>query len=103
MEIFRTTRPISAMVSGGTLRIVDPEPFTAVWTVDNWATTNKTEAQPVDSFGSFVDITAAPDQTGSIVFTLYWPDSDRWLGRNYEVTIHSEQPAQMPASRKPQN
>jgi glucoamylase len=103
MEIFRTTRPISAMVSGGTLRIVDPDPFTVVWSADNWATTCRTEAKPVDSFGSFADITAALDQAGSIVFTLYWPGSDRWLGRNYEVTIHSEQPAQMPASRKPQN
>ncbi len=103
MEIFRTTRPISAMVCGGTLRIVDPDPFTVVWSADNWATTNTTDAHPVDSFGSFADITAAPGQTGSIVFTLYWPDSDRWLGRNYEVTIHTEQPAQMPASRKPQN
>jgi glucoamylase len=103
MEIFRTTRPISAMVSGGTLRIVDPDPFVVIWTVDNWVTTNSTDAGPVDSFGSFADISAAAEETGSIGFTLYWPDSDRWLGRNYEVTIHSEQPAQMPASRKPQN
>src|SRR6201999_4450349 len=71
MEIFRTTRPISAMVSGGTLRIVDAEPFTVVWTSDNWATTNSTEASPVDSFGSFADVAAAPDQTGSILFTLF--------------------------------
>jgi glucoamylase len=91
------------MVSGGTLRIVDPELFTVIWSVDNWATTNSTDAGSVDSFGSYADITAAPEQTGSIGFTLYWPDSDRWLGHNYEVTIHSEQPAQMPASRKPQN
>ena len=60
MEIFRTTRPISAMVCGGTLRIVDPEPFTVVWSPDNWATTNKTDAVPVDNFGAFADITAAP-------------------------------------------
>jgi glucoamylase len=103
MEIFRTTRPISAMVCGGTLRVVDPELFTVVWTPDNWATTNKTDAQPVDNFGAFADITAAPGQTGSIIFTLFWPDTNRWLGHNYEVAIHSEQPAQMPASRKPQN
>ena len=103
MEIFRTTRPISAMVCGGTLRVVDPDPFTVVWSPDNWATTNKTDAIPVDNFGAFADITAAPGQTGSILFTLHWPGSNRWLGHNYEVTIHSEQPAQMPASRKPQN
>jgi glucoamylase len=103
MEIFRTTRPISAMVCGGTLRIVDPEHFTVLWSRDNWATTNTTDASAVDAFGCFADVTSAPDQTGSIVFTLFWPGSNRWLGRDYEVTIHSEQPAQMPASRKPQN
>ena len=100
------------MVSGGTLRIVDPEPFTVIWTPDNWATTNNTDSNPVDSFGSFADL-AAPDlanpdlgaqeQDGRIVFTLFWPGSNRWLGRNYEVAIHAGQPAQMPASRKPQN
>jgi glucoamylase len=103
MEIFRTTRPISAMVSGGTLRIVDPEQFTVVWSPDNWVTSNKTDAGPVDSFGSFADIAATPGQSGSIVFTLFWPGSNRWLGHNYEVAIHSEQPAQVPASSKPQN
>lgn len=102
MEIFRTTRPISAMVCCATLRIVDPDPFSVVWTRDNWATTNTTDASPVDSFGSFADL-VAPEKAGSIIFTLYWPNSHRWLGRNYEVTIHAEQPAQMPASRKPQN
>ena len=103
MEIFRTSRPISAMVCGGTLRIVDPDPFTVVWTSDNWATTKTTDANPVDSFGFFADIVATPEQTGSILFTLFRPGSNRWLGRNYEVTIHADQPIQMPASRKPQN
>jgi glucoamylase len=103
MEIFRTTRPISAMVAGGTLRIVDPELFTVIWTADNWATTNSTDANPIDSFGAFADIAATAEQAGSIAFTLFWPGSHRWLGRNYEVAIHSQQPAQMPASRKPQN
>jgi glucoamylase len=102
MEIFRLTRPISAMVSGGTLRIIDPDPFHVVWTADNWATTNKTDTHPVDGFGAFADL-VAPAQSGALVFTMYWPNSNRWLGRNYEVAVHAEQPAQMPASRKPQN
>ena len=102
MEIFRTTRPISAMVCSGTLRIVDPDHFRVIWSADNWATTTTADANPVDSFGFFADI-AAPERAGAIAFTLFWPGSNRWLGRNYEVTIHSAQPAQMPASAKPQN
>ncbi len=106
MEIFRTTRPISAMVCGGTLRIIDPEPFQVLWTTDNWATKTTTDARPVDGFGAFADLTAPAQtggQTGVLSFTLFWPASNRWLGRNYDVTMHSEQPAQMPASRKPEN
>ncbi|HEV2575834.1 MAG TPA: glycoside hydrolase family 15 protein [Acidobacteriaceae bacterium] len=102
MEIFRTTRPISAMVCSGTLRVIDPEPFHLIWTTDNWATTTRTAAEPVDSFGSFADVTA-PELPCTLVFTMFWPNINRWLGHNYEVTVHAEQPAQMPASRKPQN
>ncbi len=102
MEIFRVTRPISDMVCSGTLRIIDPDPFQVVWTSDNWATTNRTDGKLVNSFGCFADI-VAPVQSGTLTFTLFWPDSNRWLGHNYDVTMHAEQPAQMPASRKPQN
>jgi glucoamylase len=102
MEIFRTTRPISAMVVEGTLRVIDPDPFELIWTTDNWVTTTKTESQSVDLFGAYVDLTA-PAQPGVIIFTINWPGSNHWLGRNYEVTVHAQQPAQMPASSKPQN
>ncbi len=103
MEIFRTTRPISAMICGGTLRITDANCFTVVWTPDNWATTNKCEARAIGPAGAYADIKTDPGQTGSIIFTLHWPEEDRWLGRNYEVTIHSEQQPQLPPTVKPKS
>jgi glucoamylase len=101
MEIFRLTRPISQMVAGGLLRIADSSAFTVVWTIDNWATTSTTEARSVDDAVYFVDIVPPPDVTGSVIFTLAWP-GDQWIGHNYEVSIHTAQPAQVPASSKPQ-
>jgi glucoamylase len=102
MEIFRTTRPISAMACDSTLRIIDHDCFHVVWSADGWMTTHTTESTPVDSFGCFADI-SAPAKAAVISFTLFWPETNRWLGRNYDVALHAEQPAQMPASRKPQN
>jgi len=103
MEIFQTGRPISAMVQGGTLRITDVDKFRVVWTADNWYSTNYLESRVVGRPGSFADIQTAPDQTGSIIFTLYWPSQDRWLGRNYEVVIHEQALPPEIAANKPKS
>ena len=90
IEIFEVTRPVSTIFSGHTLRIVDREHFRVVYTLDNWATTLSVEAHSVGYPGSFVDIVAAPDQTGTITFTLAWPregQQERWLGRNIDVSV----------------
>jgi glucoamylase len=90
VEIFEVTRPVSTIHSGHTLRIVDREHFRVIYTFDNWATTHTSEAHSVGYPGSFVDIATAPDQTGSIVFTLAWPgvnEQERWLGRNITVSV----------------
>src|SRR5579875_2955243 len=94
MEIFRLTRPISTMVQGGTLRVVDSDRFQLVWTADNWATTHRTDSRQVGHPGSYVDIPVGAEQAGSIAFTMFWPGADRWLGRNFEVVIHPEPPKQ---------
>ena len=90
IEIFEVTRPISAILSGYTLRITDREHFKVVYTFDDWATTLLAESHSVGYPGSFVDICTAPDQTGHILFTLVWTGQDsqeRWLGRNIDVSV----------------
>jgi glucoamylase len=101
LGIFQLNRPTSAAVQGGTLRIMDATRFTVVYTTDNWATKIDLEARVIGHLGAFADIPIASDQTGSIIFTLHWPEEDRWLGRNYEVTVHAETPTQGTAAEKP--
>ena len=101
LGIFQLGRPISAIVQGGVLRIVDADQFTVVYTVDNWATKNQLDAQSLGRIGCFIDIPISADQAGSIIFTMHWPTPDRWLGRNYEVVVHTIPPAQQPATEKP--
>lgn len=102
MEIFQVARPISAMVQGGTFRIVDSQPFEVVWTVDGWASQTTTQSSIVGPPGSFADICITPQTIGKLIFTLHWPGQDRWLGRNVEVSITAV-PVQTDTSVKPKS
>ena len=88
-EIFKKSRHVSRIRAGKKLRIVDPERFRVVYTMDNWATNDVVESQRVGYPGSYADIATPKGKDGTIVFTLYWPGDDRWLGRNIEVEIAS--------------
>ena len=103
LEIFQTGRPICAMSQGGTLRILDAEHFRVVWTADDWSTNHVIDSRRVGRPGSFVDLQTDPKQRGTLIFTLYWPEQDRWLGKNYEVQILEGRPSQQTAAEKPQS
>jgi len=90
IEIFEVTRPLATLVAGHTLRIVDREHFSVVYTFDNWETTLSNEARSVGYPGSFVDLPTTSDQGGNIIFTLVWTGQNgqnRWLGRNIDVSV----------------
>jgi glucoamylase len=68
--------------------------FRIIYTFDNWSTINKVDAHSMGRVGYFADIPTSSRQSGSIIFTLCWPDQsqgpsqpDRWLGKNLEVRI----------------
>jgi glucoamylase len=103
LEVFQVTRPISAVVQGGMLRIMDAARFSVTYTTDNWATQTCLEARVVGRPGAYADIPVGTDQTGSIIFTLFWPEENRWLGHNYEINIHAEVPSQGTAADKPKS
>ena len=101
LEVFQIGRPISTVVQGGTLRIMDAARFSVIYSTDNWATKTQVEARVVGRPGAFADIAVAAEQTGSIIFTLYWPEENRWLGHNYQIDVHAEVPTQGTAADKP--
>jgi glucoamylase len=90
LEIFQTSRPVASIAAGKTLRVVDTVRFRMLYTVDNWATSTTVQSHPVGYAGSYADIATTPGQTGKIVFTFYWPEQDKWLGRNCEVEVAAE-------------
>lgn len=106
LEIFQHTRYITAVPAGHTLRILDPKPIRVVWSDDNWQTTHTKESRQIGFVGSFVDLATREDERGAIVFTIFWPEENRWLGHNHEVAITDSLPDEaqkQPIGEKPQN
>ncbi len=79
-----------SIIAGKTLRVVDTARFRMLYTTDNWATSTTVQSHPVGYAGSYADIATTPGQAGKIVFTFYWPEQDKWLGRNFEVEVVAE-------------
>jgi glucoamylase len=87
LEIYSLRRPIQRIAAGDTLRILDENRFNLVWSNDGWQTTHTTESRSLASAGFSADIGPAPGQTGGLVWTLQWPEQDRWLGYNVEIQV----------------
>ncbi len=90
VEIFKLDRQLTDITAGHTLRILNPNHFRVVYSLDNWATVLTQDSRSVGYSGFFADIPTTASATGTITFTLSWPTDgqpERWLGRNIEVFI----------------
>ncbi len=90
IEVWRKDRQVRTMQSRRRLRVESEQRFDLVWSVDDWKTPERTEARAVGFSGFFAD--AAPENgepinADRIVFTLFWPEENRWEGVNYEVAV----------------
>ena len=87
VEIFRTSRILTTIPAGQTLRIADHAKFRVTWSADGWATVNHLDATQIGKAFYQADLPTTKEQAGSISFTLEYPIENRWLGRNYDVAI----------------
>ncbi len=90
IEVFKLRRPIREMRAGSTLRIIAENRFRVRWSDDDWQTQQDLDSLSVGYPGSYADLPTASKQSGSISFTLFWPDESRWEGRNFVVQISSD-------------
>ena len=86
-EIFRTTRILSTVPAGQTLRIADHDLFRVSWSPDNWTTVEHLDSTRIGNAFYQADIPTTAGQTGTISFTLEYPSENRWLGKNFDVQI----------------
>jgi glucoamylase len=90
IEVFKVTRrQIRRIDAGKTLRITAAARFQVTWTDDNWKTSHALDSTQMGFAGSYADLPTTPEQTGALSFTLFWPDEDRWEGRNFDVEVES--------------
>jgi glucoamylase len=88
IEVFKVARrQIRSMPAGKALRITSANRFRVRWTADGWATQQDVESTQLGYLGSYADLPTAAGQSGSLIFTLYWPDEERWEGKNFEVEL----------------
>ncbi|HEX4037009.1 MAG TPA: glycoside hydrolase family 15 protein [Acidobacteriaceae bacterium] len=88
IEVFKVLRrQIQAIPAGKTLRITSAARFQVTWTADGWTTTHVCDSTQVGYAGSYADLLTSPQQTGALSFTLFWPDENRWEGRNFDVAL----------------
>jgi len=93
LEIFSLRRPIQTIGAGDTLRILDGNRFSLLWSADGWQTIQSQASCSLGSAGHSAEI--APAQRvngGDLKWTLYWPEQGRWLGYNIEVKVDANDP-----------
>jgi glucoamylase len=87
LEIWKPNRQVRAVKRGYMLRVQVQAPFRLHWTADEWRTVNDT-ASTATTFGvHFVDVPVEPGQQAPFRFTLFWPQSNSWEGRDYMVEV----------------
>ena len=64
LEIFQTSRPVTALAAGMTLRVVDTARFRMVYSMDGWETNAVMESKPVGYAGFYADIPTAAGRSG---------------------------------------
>ncbi len=88
LEFYSLRRPIQKVTAGDTLRILDDAPFEVLWTADQWKTTQSTMGRSLGSAGYSADIcTVRTEESGVLSWTLHWPQQNRWLGYNVDISI----------------
>jgi glucoamylase len=89
VEVWKADRQIPVIGKGRILRIHGGEPFRLRWSSDDWKSQNDTESSGNALAIDFVDLPAGatPAEGASIRFTFFWLNSNRWEGRDYQVTV----------------
>jgi len=73
-----------------TLRIVLLTPARVHWSIDNWSTSHDTDARDTGLGIYVLDLPTASLPAGDkAVFTFYWPQENRWEGKDYSVLVEA--------------
>ncbi len=88
LDLWRYNHKILTVKSGRTLRIEVLQPAEIHWSIDYWRTTQDQRTRDTGLGVHVADLSTKNLSDGAmILFTIYWPDQNRWEGVNYDVGI----------------
>jgi glucoamylase len=87
LEIWKFSRQVRSVPAGATLRIQSAAPFRLHFSLDGWRVP-KDSNSAVTALGiHYADIVVPRAQQIAVEFTFFWPEADRWEGRDFRVEI----------------
>ena len=77
------------MRHGKILRIIVAAEASLIWSADQWVGTNKMETTNIRALNLwFVDLPTSELRGDSMIeFTVYWKDTHKWEGRNWQIDV----------------
>jgi glucoamylase len=87
--LWRYNQKSQRFPAGKTLRVETLAPALVHWSADGWASAQDVPARDT-GLGTFVaDLPTGSLPAGSnVVFTLYWPEQERWEGADYTLAVN---------------
>lgn len=88
LVIWRFEHPRPALSPGEVLRVEVLAPAVVHWTHDDWKTTEEVKTRDTGLGVHVADLaTDALKGEAKVELTFYWPEADRWEGKNFPVGV----------------
>jgi glucoamylase len=93
-EIWSLRHPLRRVSHGKTLRIILAAHATIVWSIDDWARTNRSDTIHQSGLNLwFADFPTEQWLAGSVfTFTFFWRGDERWEGRDWLLSVAAVSP-----------
>jgi len=87
ITIWAFNHKIRSMNQGNILRLFLTASARVRWSADEWATEKENKSHDSTLGVHVVDLPTRRLKAGTIRFTIYWTDEERWEGRDYTVEV----------------
>jgi glucoamylase len=88
IDVWRFNHKCQGMKKGNTLRIEVLSPALIHWSADGWKSTKDVKTKDSGLGVYYADIPTKKLPAGaSVVFTIFWPEEERWQGADFHVQI----------------
>jgi len=88
LVIWRFNHQIRTLPERKTLRIETLVPAQLRWSGDQWRTFSEETSHDTGLGVHVIDLSSEKlPAGGNLQFTFYWPDAERWEGKNFEIKV----------------